>query len=169
LKPGDVIHMMSGKTVEVLNTDAEGRLILADALHYADNDGCDIIIDLATLTGAVMVALGTDYAGLFTEDQKLEKSLLAASQNTGERMWPLPLAPEYKPLLKSHIADIKNIGSRYGGAITAALFLQHFVTKARWAHIDIAGPAFSESPSGYLSYGGTGFAVRTLIRFLEDL
>lgn len=169
LKPGDVIPMMSGKTVEVLNTDAEGRLILADALHYASNDGCDVLIDLATLTGSCVVALGEQYAGLFTDDDELAERMTAAGTSVGEYCWRMPLAKEYKSQLKSKVADIKNIGSRWGGSITAALFLQHFVSNVKWAHLDIAGPAFMDSSSGIVPAGGTGFGVRLLLKYLESL
>lgn len=164
-KPGDIIRYRNGKTVEVLNTDAEGRLILADALICAVEDKPDVIIDLATLTGACMVALGSQVAGLFSNDQTLTDALLASSTTTGERLWPMPLVDEYKNDIKSSIADIKNIGGGYGGAITAALFLQEFVGNTPWAHLDIAGPAFSERDPR----GGTGFGVRTLVHYVLSL
>ncbi len=165
-RPGDVVRTMQGKTVEILNTDAEGRLILADALALAEKEKCDTIIDLATLTGACMVALGNDYAGLFSDDQKLVDKLIEAGSLCGERFWRLPLAPEYKELIKSSVADIKNTGGSYGGAITAALFLKEFVKTDKWAHLDIAGPAFSDGNKGFVKKGGVGFGVRTLVRFL---
>jgi leucyl aminopeptidase len=170
-RPGDVVRAMSGKSIEILNTDAEGRLILADALNLAEKDGSDIIVDLATLTGACMVALGNDYAGLFSDDDKLVDSLMKASALAGERLWRLPLAPEYKKLIESPIADIKNTGGRYGGAITGALFLQHFVSnpKTKWAHLDIAGPAYADGDAGHIRKGGVGFGVRTLINFVRGL
>ncbi len=170
-RPGDVAKAMSGKTIEILNTDAEGRLILADALCLAEKDGCDVIVDLATLTGACMVALGNDYAGLFSDDDKLVAALLEAATEAGERLWRLPLAKEYKKLIESSVADIKNTGGRYGGAITAALFLQEFVTnkKTRWAHLDIAGPAATESEQGYIKRGGVGFGVRTLVNLVRGM
>ena len=161
-KPGDIISYRNGKTVEVLNTDAEGRLILADALICAVEEKPDVIIDLATLTGACMVALGSQVAGLFSNNQKLTDDLLASSKETGEQLWPLPLVKEYKNDIKSSIADIKNIGGGYGGAITAALFLEEFVSDVPWAHLDIAGPAFSEREPR----GGTGFGVRTLVQYV---
>lgn len=169
-RPGDIVKALSGKTIEILNTDAEGRLILADALNVAQRWQPDVIIDLATLTGACMVALGTDYAGLFSSDEKLAKGLLNASEKSGERLWRLPLAPEYRELIKSKSADIKNTGGRYGGAITAALFLQEFVEKKYpWAHIDIAGPAYNEGGAkGLNPHGATGFGVRTILRYLLD-
>jgi leucyl aminopeptidase len=163
-RPGDVVTSLSGKTVEILNTDAEGRLILCDAITMAERDGADIIIDVATLTGACVVALGTRYAGLFTDDDEIANTILAAARHSGERFWRMPLAAEYNELLDSSVADMKNIGIRWGGAITAALFLKRFITKARWAHLDIAGPAFDESGAGGIPKGGMGFAVRTLVR-----
>lgn len=168
-RPGDVIRAMNGKSIEILNTDAEGRLILADALTLACRDGAEMIVDLATLTGACMVALGGEYAGLFSSNDKLAEMLDEAAKLEGERLWRMPLAPEYKKLIKSPIADIKNTGGRLGGAITAALFLQEFVEdKVAWAHLDIAGPATS-SGSAYLSNGGVGFGVRTLVRLVESI
>ncbi len=169
LRPGDVIQMMSGKTVEVLNTDAEGRLLLADALHYASKDGCDIIIDLATLTGACVVALGEECAGLYANNSELKGRLLCASGAAGERLWHMPLLQNYKKLLQSPIADIKNIGSRGGGSITAALFLEHFIGDVLWAHLDIAGPAFTTSGDEAGIKGGTGFGVRTILAYIEQL
>ena len=169
-RPGDIVKALSGKTIEILNTDAEGRLILADALCFAQRWKPDVIIDLATLTGACVVALGTDYAGLFCSDDKLAKALIASSQRAGERLWQLPLAAEYRDLIKSKAADIKNTGGRYGGAITAALFLQEFVQKQYpWAHLDIAGPAFNEGSARALApFGASGFGVRTILRYLCD-
>ena len=168
-KPGDVICYRNGKTVEVLNTDAEGRLILADALIAAREDKPDVIIDLATLTGACMVALGSQVAGLFSNDEKLTDDLMASGRKAGEPLWPMPLVEEYKTDIKSNIADIKNIGGGYGGAITAALFLQEFVADTPWAHLDIAGPAFSERALPHAPRGGTGFGVRTLINYVLSL
>lgn len=166
MRPGDVITAMSGKTIEVLNTDAEGRLILADALTLAENDGCNTIIDLATLTGACMVALGTEYAGMFTNDDKLAGDLVSAGDAAGELLWRMPLAKEYKDWIKSPVADIKNLGRPFGGAITAALFLEEFISKARWAHLDIAGTAFADGDSGHIRKGGVGFGVRTLLNYM---
>ncbi|MEO6029272.1 MAG: leucyl aminopeptidase [Candidatus Binatia bacterium] len=165
-KPGDVIRFRNGKTVEVLNTDAEGRLVLADALTLAADLKPDAIIDLATLTGACMVALGTQVAGLFANDQKLADRLLAISVETGEPLWQLPLVAEYKDDIKSAVADLKNIGGGHAGSITAALFLQEFVGSTPWVHLDIAGPAFLEKGLPYAPKGGTGFGVRTLLRYL---
>jgi leucyl aminopeptidase len=168
-KPGDVIRFRNGKTVEVLNTDAEGRLILADALTLAADSKPDVIIDLATLTGACMVALGTQVAGIFGNDQALVDRLRTVAAETGEPLWQLPLVAEYKDDIKSAVADLKNIGGGHAGSITAALFLQEFVDGKPWAHLDIAGPAFLEKGAAYAPRGGTGFGVRTLVRYLTGL
>lgn len=168
-KPGDVYVSYSGKTVEVANTDAEGRLILADALAYTvDKIKPGRIIDIATLTGAIIVALGEDIAGLFSNDKDLAKELKKASENTGELLWDMPLFQEYKSKIKSEFADIKNSGDRSGGAITGALFLQEFVNDTPWAHLDIAGTAYYEKPKGYYSSLATGFGVRLLYDYLEN-
>tara|TARA_B100000700_G_scaffold266933_1_gene306409 strand:- start:98 stop:1093 length:996 start_codon:yes stop_codon:yes gene_type:complete len=169
-RPGDVLKIRNGKTVEVLNTDAEGRLVLADALSLASEAKPDAIIDLATLTGACMVALGSEYAGLMGTDADLADQLLQASEETGEDLWQLPLPDSYRSQLNSEVADMKNIGSGpYGGAITAGLFLKEFVAEGiPWAHLDIAGPAFADAPWGIHPKGGTGFGVRLLLRFIED-
>ena len=167
LVPGDVLRAMNGKTIEVLNTDAEGRVTLADSLSYAVKNGATEIIDLATLTGACMVALGTDYAGLFSNNQELSQKVKKAGEQSGERFWELPLPKEYKDLNKSEVADIANIpSSRYGGAITAGLFLQEFVGDVAWVHLDIAGPAFYDKEHELGPKGGTGFGVRTLLNLL---
>ena len=168
-KPGDVIRYLNGKTVEVLNTDAEGRLILADALALAARENPDCMINLATLTGACMVALGSQVAGIFGNDQLLVDKLIHAGREAGEKLWQLPLVKEYRDDIKSSVADIKNIGGSYGGAITAALFLQEFVARRPWAHLDIAGPAFAVKESATNSRGGTGFGVLTLLNFLSTL
>jgi len=168
-KPGDVIRYLNGKTIEVLNTDAEGRLILADALALGAQQKPDYMINLATLTGACMTALGTQVGGIFSNHQPLADHLLRASQEAGEKLWQLPLVKEYKELIKSSVADMKNIGGAHGGAITAALILQEFVGDTPWAHLDIAGPAFAESDNALGPKGGTGFGVRTLIKFLSSL
>lgn len=166
-KPGDVLRSRSGKTIEVLNTDAEGRLVLADLLDYASGMGADHIVDLATLTGACVVALGDAVSGVFGTDQKLVERLLDAGAATGEHLWQLPLVEEYREALKSQIADIKNIsGQRYGGAITAALFLKDFVKQDSWAHVDIAGPSWSTKERDYRPYGGSGEGPRWLIEWL---
>ncbi|HTM09914.1 MAG TPA: leucyl aminopeptidase [Verrucomicrobiae bacterium] len=168
-KPGDIIRYLNGKTIEVLNTDAEGRLILADGLALAAKDKPDCMINLATLTGACMVALGTEVAGLFSNDQPLADALMRAGKEAGEKLWQLPLVKEYRDEIKSSVADMKNIGGSYGGAITAALILQEFVDGIPWAHLDIAGPAFAEKEMLLSTKGGTGFGVRTLLRFLTSL
>ena len=168
-KPGDVIRYLNGKTIEVLNTDAEGRLILADALALAAQQKPDYMINLATLTGACMVALGTQVAGLFSNNQPLADALLRGAGETGEKLWQLPLVKEYKDSVKSSVADMKNIGGAHGGAIIAALILQEFVGDLPWAHLDIAGPAFAEGDSLICPKGGTGFGVRTLVHFLSSL
>jgi leucyl aminopeptidase len=168
-KPGDVIRYLNGKSIEVLNTDAEGRLILADALALAAQQKPDYMINLATLTGACMVALGTQVAGLFSNNQPLADALLRGAGETGEKLWQLPLVKEYKESIKSSVADMKNIGGAHGGAIIAALILQEFVADVPWAHLDIAGPAFAEGDNLVCPKGGTGFGVRTLIHFLSSL
>jgi leucyl aminopeptidase len=166
-RPGDVLRAMNGTTIEVGNTDAEGRLTLADALSYArDRVEPDEIIDLATLTGACVVALGPLCAGLFASDQALADRLLAAAQQAGERLWQLPLIDEYREHLKSEVADLNNVGPRGGGAITAGLFLREFAGSTPWAHLDIAGPAFSEKDLPLAPKGATGVAVRTLLTYL---
>lgn len=168
-RPSDILKSMSGKTIEVISTDAEGRLILADALCYAIKNGASTLIDLATLTGACRVALGTGYAGAFANNKKLMENIKWAANKTGEHLWQLPLPEEYKELNKSHIADIKNVGNRYAGAISAALFLAEFVDKKPWAHLDIAGVAASSVEKGYIVKGATGFGVRMLIEFALSL
>ena len=169
LKPGDVLKASNGKTIEVINTDAEGRLILADALSYAVRQGISPLIDLATLTGACHVALGDSYAGVFSNNQALADKVVKAGNECGENLWQLPLPDEYKESNKSDIADIKNSGGRYGGAITAALFLQEFVADTPWVHMDIAGPFMTDKVKGLLVKGATGFGVRTLIKFASNL
>jgi leucyl aminopeptidase len=161
-RPGDVVTTMSGKTVEVLNTDAEGRLILADALTYAQRQGCSHLVDAATLTGAIVVALGNVRAGVFTNNEAWRDQLLASAAAAGEKMWPMPLDEEYKEQLKSIIADIPNIGSRWGGAVTAAMFLKQFADPTPWVHLDIAGTAWLEEAKPYLPKGPSGIGVRTL-------
>ena len=168
-KPGDVIRYRNGKTVEVLNTDAEGRLILADALALACEEKHDVVIDLATLTGACRIALGTQVAGIMGNDEKLVDRLVEIGRETGEMMWPLPLVKEYRDDLRSSVADLKNVGGGAAGAITAGLFLQEFVEGVSWAHLDIAGPAFADKDWPYCPKGGTGFGVRTLVRYLMSL
>ncbi len=169
MKPGDIISALNGKTIEVLNTDAEGRLILADALSYAKKIGAKAIVDVATLTGACHVALGDVCSGAFTNDQRLADKLIAAGRDTGELLWQLPMYDEYKEQLKSDIADIKNIGGRYGGAITAAKFLAEFIDGTPWVHLDIAGTYYTDKEKGYLVKGGTGVPVRTLVEFVMKM
>ncbi|HKY75796.1 MAG TPA: M17 family metallopeptidase, partial [Acidimicrobiia bacterium] len=168
IKPGDVLKIRNGKTVEVLNTDAEGRLILADGLSLAVEEKPDAIIDLATLTGACVVALGMKIAGLMGNDDAWIGQVRDAADRVGEPMWPLPLPQEYRKDLDSEIADLKNItGGRGGGALTAGLFLAEFAGDIPWAHLDIAGPARASADDGYIGKGGTGFGVRTLVEVLS--
>lgn len=161
-RPGDIVTSLSGKTVENLNTDAEGRLILADALTLAEREKCDCIVDLATLTGSAIVALGEDYAALFSDDDIMVEDLIAAGDTSGEHLWRMPLAKEYKHELKSSIADLQNIGAKWAGSVTAALFLSEFVGKTKWAHIDLAGPALKNLSKTKVS----GFGARTMARFV---
>ena len=164
MKLGDVLKARNGKTIEVLNTDAEGRLILADALAYAVDRKVNHIVDLATLTGACMVALGHDVAGLMSNNDSWSQKVLAASQAVGEKAWPLPMFPHFREMIKSDVADIKNTGgSRYAGAISAAKFLEEFVGEVPWVHLDIAGPAWAEKENSTREAGGTGCFVRTLV------
>jgi len=165
-KPDDVIRAYNGKTIEVINTDAEGRIVLSDALSYAVELKVNEIVDLATLTGACMVGLGSYTAGIMGNDQKLIDKIRKASDSVGEKTWQLPMDDELRVEIKSNVADIKNAGSRMGGAITAAMFLENFVGDVPWAHIDIAGPAFLEKDSDWNPKGGTGFGVRTIIKYL---
>ena len=168
IRPGDVLKIRNGKTVEVLNTDAEGRLILADALALAAEDKPDAVVDVATLTGACMVALGDKIAGLMGNRDEWNEQVQAAADAVGEPMWPLPLPTEYRKLLDSEVADLRNISTgSYGGALTAALFLAEFVDGVPWVHLDIAGPARAAGDDGYLVKGGTGFAVRTLVELVD--
>jgi len=167
-RPGDIVTAMSGKTIEVINTDAEGRLILADALTYARSLGCTHLVDVATLTGAIVVALGHLRAGLFASDDGLRDRVLRASQSAGERLWPMPLDEDYKDYLKSAPADLSNVGGRWGGAVTAAIFLKEFAADTPWAHLDIAGTAWVDEEKPHLAKGPTGFPVRTLVRLALD-
>ena len=168
-RPGDIVTSMSGQTIEVLNTDAEGRLVLADALWYCnDRYQPKLMIDLATLTGAIMVALGQQHAGLFSNNDELSNRLVAAGKATDEKLWRMPLGSEYDKMIDSKNADMKNIGGRFGGAITAAQFLQRFVKETPWAHLDIAGTAMA-SPSNEINQSwGSGYGVRLLDRLLRD-
>ena len=170
-RPSDVVKAMNGKTIEIISTDAEGRLVLADLLSYATMKlNPELIVDFATLTGACIVALGIKIAGLFTNDEKLEDQIVSASRYTGEPVWKLPLYDDYKKLLKSDFADIKNSGGKWAGAITAALFLKEFVGDNRWAHIDIAGPTWEDKDDNPLiPKGATGFGVRLMLKFLDEL
>jgi leucyl aminopeptidase len=168
LRPGDVIRHYGGKTTEVLNTDAEGRLVLADALALASEEAPDAIVDVATLTGSIHIALGNRIAGLFTNDDELGNELLAAGDKAGEKLWRMPMTEEFKAELVSDVADQKNVGSRWGGSITAATFLAEFVGKGiPWAHLDIAGTARSESDYDDVVKGASGFGTRTLINWLQ--
>ena len=170
MRPGDVVKAMNKKTVEVLNTDAEGRLALADSLTYALKQKPDYIIDLATLTGACVVALGEEITGLMGNNDLLVEKVKEAAEGAGEKVWPLPLEKNYKKLLKSNVADMNNIGGSYGGAMTAGLFLAEFVDKTPWVHMDIAGPAYAErSINAYTKKGATGHAARTLLEFLRNI
>jgi len=167
IRPGDVLKAMNGTTIEIGNTDAEGRLTLADAISYANAKiKPDEMVDLATLTGACVVALGPLVSGLFANNRGLAGRLRAAADQAGERLWELPLVDEYREFLKSEVADLNNVGPRGGGAITAGLFLKEFAGETPWAHVDIAGPAFSEKDLPLAPKGGTGVAVRTLLAYL---
>ncbi len=166
MRPGDILTASNGKTIEVNNTDAEGRLTLADALVFAEKLGVDAIVDLATLTGACIVALGDDIAGLFSENDELAGAIAAAATAAGEKFWRLPMEEKYFDGLKSIVADMKNTGPRPGGSITAALFLKQFVVSTPWAHLDVAGPVWTEKEAGYNNPGGTGFGVRTLVQWV---
>ena len=167
--PGDVIKASNGKTIEINNTDAEGRLTLADALTYASNLKPDSIIDLATLTGAIVVALGNDVAGFWTNNNMMAKDLKTASSQAGEELWQMPLQKSYKDGLKSHIADMKNTGPRAGGSITAALFLEEFFDRnIKWAHIDIAGTCWTDKSKGIHPSGATGYGVKTLVQWIKN-
>ncbi|XZE52226.1 leucyl aminopeptidase [Planctomycetaceae bacterium SH139] len=168
-KLGDVVRARSGKTIEILNTDAEGRVVLADVLDVACEDKPAWIVDLATLTGACLVALGHDVSGLFSNHDALAQQVAAAAEKTGERVWQLPMFPEYGELIKSNVADIKNVGSgRWAGAITAAKFLENFVQDKPWVHLDIAGPAFADAAKPFRDAGATGSMVRTLVQLVAD-
>jgi len=168
-RPGDIITTFSGKTVEVQNTDAEGRMLLIDAIGYAVKQKCDVIIDIATLTGACVVALGKYMAGLMSNDDALTRQLQKASNDCGEKVWPMPSGDEYAEEMKSKIADLKNIGSRWGGACTAAAFLRQFVDDKKWAHLDIAGVWSFDKPSKYTAEGASAFGVRLLTTYVVNL
>ncbi len=163
-RPGDIVTSLDGKTIEVLNTDAEGRLILIDAMTYAKRQGCTHLVDVATLTGAIVVALGYVNVGAFTNDEALLGKVMAAAKDEGEKMWHMPLDDEYKDLLKSPFADLANIGGRWGGAISAAWFLKEFAGETPWVHLDIAGTAWLEETKPYMAKGPTGVTVRTFVK-----
>ncbi len=169
LKPGDVIKAMNGKTIEIISTDAEGRLILGDALSYAVKNGLSPVVDVATLTGAVRVALGDVTVGVFSNNEDFSKKVMVAAADTGERMWQMPMFEEYKEQYKSDVADVKNTGGRYGGAITAAQFVGEFVGDTPWVHLDIAGTSLTSKEKGHVVKGATGVAVRTLINLVTNL
>jgi leucyl aminopeptidase len=168
VKPGDILVSAEGKTVEVLNTDAEGRLILGDAMWYARQLGATHLVDVATLTGAVVVALGKTTSGLFGTPDAWVQAVLRASDRAGDRSWPMPVFDDYKEQLKSEIADFTNTGGRAGGAITGALFIEEFRGNLPWTHIDIAGTAWAEETKPYQPKGATGVAVRTLVELALD-
>jgi leucyl aminopeptidase len=166
MHPGDILTASNGKTIEVNNTDAEGRLTLADALVFTEKLGVDAIVDLATLTGACIIALGNDIGGLWATDDALASQLKTAAAAAGEKFWQMPLEEKYFDGLKSPIADMKNTGPRPGGSITAALFLKQFVKETPWAHLDVAGPVWTEKEDGLNNTGATGFPVRTLVNWV---
>ncbi len=168
MHPGDILKAANGKTIEVNNTDAEGRLTLADALVYAEKLEVDAIVDLATLTGACVVALGNDIAGLWSNDETLAQEMKTAAELAGEKFWQLPMEEKYFEGLKSQIADMKNTGPRAGGSITAALFLKQFIKDTPWMHLDVAGPVWTDSASGVNNKGATGFPVRTLVNWVSS-
>jgi leucyl aminopeptidase len=167
-KPGDVQIAMSGKSIEIINTDAEGRLVLADGLFYARQLGCTHLVDAATLTGAVVVALGYVNAGIFANDDQLYDRFQRAEEKAGEKFWRMPLDEEYKDVIKSSIADIMNSGGRWGGAVTAAMFLKEFAEETPWLHLDIAGTAWTEEAKPWIAKGPSGIAVRSLVEFVKD-
>ena len=166
-KPGDVQIAMSGKSIEIINTDAEGRLVLADGLHYAKQLGATHLVDAATLTGAVVVALGFNNAGIFANDDDMYSRIHNANEKAGEKMWRLPLDDEYKEQIRSSIADIMNTGGRWGGAITAAMFLKEFAEETPWIHLDIAGTAWMEDQKPWIAKGPSGIALRSLVEFVK--
>ena len=168
-KPGDVQIAMSGKSIEIINTDAEGRLVLADGLAYARQLGATHLIDAATLTGAVVVALGGVNAGVFANNDEMYARFEKAEQRAGEKMWRMPLDDEYREQIRSGIADIKNTGGRYGGAVTAAMFLKEFVDDTPWIHLDIAGTAWTEENKSWIALGPSGIAVRSIVEFVKDM
>jgi leucyl aminopeptidase len=166
-RPGDIFGSYLGKTVEIINTDAEGRLAVADALAYGTELHPDVMIDNATLTGACVVALGTNVSGFYTMDDELAGSFASAADKAGEAMWRMPLVEEYREKLKSDWADVKHMGDRWGGSITAALFLREFVKDVPWLHVDIAGPSMADKSYDIYSKGGTGHGVLTYLEFID--
>jgi leucyl aminopeptidase len=166
-KPGDVQFAMNGKAIEIINTDAEGRLVLADGLCYARHLGCTHLVDAATLTGACVIALGMVNAGVFSNDDDMYERFQKAQSRAGEKFWRLPLDDEYREIIKSSIGDIMNSGGRWGGAITAAKFLQEFVDDKPWLHLDIAGTAWMEESKPWIAKGPSGIAVRSLVEFVK--
>jgi len=169
LKPGDILTAMNGKTIEIISTDAEGRLILADALSYARKNGAKAIVDVATLTGACIVALGDVCTGAFTNNQELLNKIITAGNEAGELIWQMPMFEEYKKQNKSEVADIKNVGGKGAGAITAAQFLAEFAGDTPWVHLDIAGTSITDKERNYLVKGATGVPVRTLVNLAISL
>jgi leucyl aminopeptidase len=167
-KPGDVQIAMSGKSIEIINTDAEGRLVLADGLFYARQLGCTHLVDAATLTGAVVVALGYVNAGVFANDDNFYQRFSEALKRAGEKFWRMPLDEDYKESIKSNIADIMNTGGRWGGAVTAAMFLKEFAEDVPWIHLDIAGTAWMEENKPWIAKGPSGIAVRSLVELARD-
>jgi len=167
-RPGDIVTSLSGKTIEVINTDAEGRLILADAITYAQKLGCTHLVDAATLTGAIVVALGHINVGLFANDDALRERVMLAARAEGEKMWHMPLEDDYKDYLKSAFADLPNVGGRYGGAVTAAMFIKEFADPTPWVHLDIAGTAWLDDGKPFLAKGPTGVPLRTMVRLAMD-
>jgi leucyl aminopeptidase len=169
MKPGDVLRAMNGKTIEVINTDAEGRLILADALCYARELGATKIVDCATLTGAMVVALGHAATGTMSNNDAFVEHFLAVAKHTGERYWQLPLYDDYREAVKSEVADLRNSTGRVAGSLTAAAFLENFVGETPWIHLDIAGTAYMDDAGSHVAKGPTGTPVRALVAFAEDL
>jgi leucyl aminopeptidase len=169
-RPGDVVTTMSGQTVEVINTDAEGRLVLCDALTWAQQQFKPAaIVDIATLTGAMIISLGHEHGGIFSNDDALADGLLAAGRASGDKLWRFPLSPAYDKLIDSPIADMKNVGPRWGGSITAAQYLQRFIDEGTpWAHLDIAGMVWADKPGATWDKGATGFGVRLIDRYVRD-
>jgi len=169
-RPGDVVTSMSGQTIEVINTDAEGRLVLCDVLTFVQKEYAPAaIVDLATLTGAIIAALGSEYAGIFANDETLADALMAAGKASGDRLWRMPMGSAYDKLIDSPIADMKNVGPRNGGSITAAQFIQRYIDKGMaWAHLDIAGTVWADKPGATWDKGATGYGVRLLDRFVRD-